>query len=190
MEQQYFEDKVFEQVDFTKQALPKGEYEYCSFTNCNFSNLNLGETSFMECSFTGCNFSMASLVKTAFKNVAFKGCKLLGLHFYDCSPFLFEVKFEDCFLNLSSFYKMKMNNTVFINCTMHEVDFSETQLNKAMFNNCDLKDAVFTSTNLENADFSTATNYSINPDTNRIKKARFSLPHVVGLLSRHDIIIQ
>jgi hypothetical protein len=47
----------------------------------------------------------------------------------------------------------------------------------------------FENTNLEKADFGTAYNYSINPNLNRIKKAKFSLPAVTGLLDQYDIEI-
>jgi len=49
--------------------------------------------------------------------------------------------------------------------------------------------ATFAHTNLEYADFTTSYNYSINPETNRIHKAKFSMPEVLGLLSHYDIQI-
>ena len=36
----------------------------------------------------------------------------------------------------------------------------------------------------------TAYNYAIQPDSNRIKKARFSLQGVRGLLEKYDIVIE
>ena len=42
---------------------------------------------------------------------------------------------------------------------------------------------------LEKADFRTAFNYSIDPENNRMKKAKFSPPEVVGLLNKYDIEI-
>jgi hypothetical protein len=36
----------------------------------------------------------------------------------------------------------------------------------------------------------TSFNYSINPELNRIKKAKFSMPAVVGLLDKYDIEIE
>jgi fluoroquinolone resistance protein len=52
-----------------------------------------------------------------------------------------------------------------------------------------LAGATFDNTNLEKADFTTAFNYLIDPDTNRIKKAKFALPGVLALLNKHDIVI-
>jgi len=49
--------------------------------------------------------------------------------------------------------------------------------------------ATFDKATLEKADFRTAINYSIDPTNNRIKKAKFSLLGVVGLLDKFDISI-
>jgi hypothetical protein len=43
---------------------------------------------------------------------------------------------------------------------------------------------------LEKANFTTARNYSINPQINIIKKAKFSFPDVVGLLDVFNITIE
>jgi uncharacterized protein YjbI with pentapeptide repeats len=98
--------------------------------------------------------------------------------------------FEVCNLNLSSFYKLKLKNMRFVNCTLHEVDFTEADLTASLFENCDLQRTLFANTNLEKADFRTAFNYSIDPELNRIKKARFSMPGVLGLLSKYNIDIE
>jgi hypothetical protein len=49
--------------------------------------------------------------------------------------------------------------------------------------------ATFESTIIEKADFRTSFNYSIDPEKNRIKKARFSLAGIAGLLDKYDIEI-
>ena len=133
---------------------------------------------------------MANLVKTAFKDIRFKNCKLLGLHFENCDQFLFLASFDECSLRLSSFYQMKLQRTKFDNCGLQEVDFTETDLNNAVFNKCDLSGAIFDNTNLEKADLRTSYNYSINPQSNKIKRAKFSLGGVAGLLDKFDIEIE
>ncbi|HEX8279190.1 MAG TPA: pentapeptide repeat-containing protein, partial [Segetibacter sp.] len=118
MERTYFEDKAYDKIDFTKELLPGGEYDNCTFNSCDFSNADLSNISFSECEFAGCNLSMVKLVKTAFKDVKFKDCKLLGLAFDHCSDFLFSVGFDNCILNLSSFFKLKLKKTKFKNSTL------------------------------------------------------------------------
>ena len=77
----------------------------------------------------------------------------------------------------------------FKNSSLHEVDFTDADLSDAVFDNCDLSRAVFENTNLEKADFRSAYNYSIDPERNRVKKAKFSLQGAVGLLDKYDIHI-
>jgi fluoroquinolone resistance protein len=190
MERTYIEDKKFEKINFAETVLVAGEYENCEFTNCNFSNINLSGISFAECEFTGCNLSTAKLGKTAFKDVKFNDCKLTGLHFHDCNEFLFEVSFDNCQLHLSSFYKLKLKNMLFKNSVLHEVDFSEADLTAAIFDHCDLDRAIFDNTILEKADFRTSFNYSINPERNRMKKAKFSTAGIAGLLDKYDIEVE
>jgi len=189
MERIYIEEKKFEKIDFTVNVLAEADYENCSFTNCNFSNTDLSKMNFSECGFVDCNISLAKLTKTAFRDVGFKGCKLLGLHFDDCNEFLFEVDFDHCLLNLSSFYKRKLKKTNFKNSSLQEVDFTEADLTGALFDNCDLAKATFDDTLLEKVDLRTSYNYSIDPERNRVKKAKFSMAGIAGLLDKYDIDI-
>jgi len=134
--------------------------------------------------------SMAALHNTSFNNVSFRSCKLLGLHFDECAKILFSVRFENCVLNLASFYKMNLKKTVFLNTSLQEADFTEADLTSSDFSGCDLTLAVFERTNLEKADFRSSTNYIINPAVNKIKKAKFNLSGLPGLLTSYDIVIE
>ncbi|MBK0381666.1 pentapeptide repeat-containing protein [Pedobacter sp. SD-b] len=189
LQKSYFEELLFEKRDFAQDPLDKGEYELCEFKDCNFGNADLFEIVFTDSKFIGCNFTLANIAQTAFRKVKFKDCKLLGLHFDHCNPFLLEVGFENCNLNLCSFYQLKLKSTIFINCTLHEADFSNADLTSAKFDECDLLYTKFDQTTLEKADFSTAFNYQINPEGNRIKKAKFSLHGLPGLLANYDILV-
>ena len=186
----YIESKIFERIDFTAVALPKGEYESCSFKDCDFSGCDLSGFSFSECSFSGSNLSLVKTSQTAFKEVQFNGCKLMGLHFENCNTFLFALDFDHCLLNLSSFYRLNLKRSKFKSCSLQEVDFSESDLSTVSFDNCDLAGALFDNTNLEKSDFRSASNYAIDPETNRMKKAKFSLSGIPGLLEKHGIIIE
>lgn len=190
MERSYIEDQAFEKTDFTARPPARGTcYEYCTFINCNFANADLPDISFLECTFTGCNLSMANTLKTEIKDVTFKDCKLMGIHFEHCSEFLFAATFDNCLLNLSSFYKRNLKQSSFSNCSLHETDFTEADLTGVSLHNCDLDKATFERTVLEKADLTTAYNYSIDPAINKIRKAKFALPAVTGLLHKYDIEI-
>ena len=69
------------------------------------------------------------------------------------------------------------------------ITLTAADLSGAVFADCDLNGAIFDRTVLEKADFSTARNYSIDPETNRIRRARFSISGLPGLLGRYDIDI-
>jgi uncharacterized protein YjbI with pentapeptide repeats len=190
MERTYIQDKKFEKQDFTADQLPVADYENCVFLNCDLSNTDLSKRVFLECEFKACNVSTVKLSGTAFKNVKFIDCKLLGLRFENCDQFLFEVDFDTCFLNLSTFYKLKLKNTRFKNSNLSEVDFTETDLTNCLFDNCDLTGASFENTILEKADLRTSRNYLIDPELNKIKKAKFSIHGIAGLLAKYDIEIE
>lgn len=189
MSQDYFEDETYQSVNFTETAFPKAEYEHCSFMNCIFSSTNLSGFSFTDCVFDHCDLSMTALRNSSFRDVQFKHCKLLGVRFDECNSFLLSFSFEDCLLNFASFYKLKLKNIQFINCKMEETEFAEADLSNAAFINCDLQKAVFDRTNLEQADLRSSYNFSINPATNNINKAKFSLQNITGLLDAYNISI-
>ena len=189
MERIYIQDKKFDKEDLINE-LAFADYENCLFNNCDLANADLSKRVFIDCEFISSNLSSAKLSKTAFKTVKFKDCKLLGLHFNDCDPFLFEVGFENCQLNFSSFYKMKIKKTIFIDCNLSEVDFTQADLTNAVFDHCDLSSAKFENTILEKTDLRTSHSFSINPELNKIKKAKFSIHGIAGLLDKYDIEIE
>ena len=73
---------------------------------------------------------------------------------------------------------------------MKDVDFTETDLTKSHFSNTDLTDAIFYRTMLKEANLFTALNYIIDPELNNIRKAKFSMHGLSGLLSKYDIVIE
>lgn len=189
MNTKLIENKTFEKTNYTEIYLDKGEYEHCSFINCNFHKADLSHIIFNECTFDGCDFSLVSMKSTALRDVKFLNCKLLGVHFDACSEFLFSAHFKNCILKFASFYKLKLKQTCFQACNLQEVDFAETDLTGSIFETCDLQKTLFDHTILEKVDFRSSYNYSIDPEKNRIKKAKFSQTNVIGLLDKYDIEI-
>ena len=68
--------------------------------------------------------------------------------------------------------------------------FSETDMTQSQCVETDFTDSRFHNTNLTEVDFSRAVGYAISPLTNKIKGAKFSLPHVLSLLSSFEIVIE
>jgi fluoroquinolone resistance protein len=145
---------------------------------------------FVDCRFDGCNLSMARLCNTTFRDIKFNSCKMLGMHFQKCNGFGLSASFEKCNLNHSSFYGTKFKKTIFKNSSLQEVDFTACDLSGSVFDSCDFAKARFDAAVLEKADFRSSFNYSIDPERNKMKNAKFSLPGVVGLLEKYDIDIQ
>ncbi len=85
---------------------------------------------------------------------------------------------------------MKMRKTQWKKCSLHEVSFIETDLSESVFNECNFSLALFQNTILEKADFRTSYHYIINPETNKIKKAKFAQSGIAGLLQSYDITIE
>ncbi len=190
MQIRYTEDQIFENVNYTKNKLIKGEYENCSFINCIFSNIDISEITFINCEFKNCDLCGVKIVNTAFREVNFYQCKMLGVNFDECNQLLLSISFTDCQLNLSSFYKLKLKNTNFKNCNLSEIDFTDTDLTNSVFDNCDLSDITFDHTVLEMADLTTSYNFNLDPENNRITRAKFSSTNVLGLLTKYNIEIE
>lgn len=182
--------QVFEKIDYSKTVITDTEFDSCVFKNCNFSHCDLSNNDFLDCRFESCNLSMVKAGNTAMRNAEFLNCKVVGLDFSRCAEFLFAVGFKNCTLNYSSFFKRKLKKTIFDECIIREANFTEADLAGVSFTNCDLLNTVFNHTNLGGADLTTAINYSISPEFNNIKKAKFSLLGIRGLLDNYDITIE
>jgi fluoroquinolone resistance protein len=184
------EDKTFDNIDFTQKSLANNIYTNCVFNYCNFIKTDISYASFEDCTFNICIFSETIVNLTRFKNVIFNETKMMGFHFNNCKEFLFELTFKNCPLDYASFFEKKMRNTIFTDCSLKEVDFAKADLTSATFTNCDLQDAVFDDTILEKADLRTAINFRIDPQQNKIKKAKFSHLGLEGLLGKYGIEVE
>jgi uncharacterized protein YjbI with pentapeptide repeats len=100
------------------------------------------------------------------------------------------MEFESSQLNLASFYNLKLRKTTFNKCELRETDFVNADLSGSQFSECDLNKTLFENSNLSNCDFRSAYNYTIDPEKNKISKAKFSIEGVSGLLSKYDITIE
>ena len=187
----YFpEENVFERWDAARLLRHGREFEQCHFIGADFSGANLGNLLFVDCLFERCNLASASLAGTSLQNVAFDACKLSGVQFTACRDLLFGVHFDQCQMPYTSFYGRKMPQTRFAACLLTDADFGSADLTEAVFRDCDLGGALFERTQLPGADFTTATGFSIDPETNVLRKARFALSGLPGLLGKYELLIE
>lgn len=183
-------NKTFSGIDYSEKKLRAREFIECEFVSCDFNKSDLKGNSFEECTFKQCNFSMADVNGTGFRNAVFIGCKMLGVDFTRCSTFAFSFSFTECHLDFSNFYGRKLRKTTFKKCTLKEVEFTDADLSASEFLECDLSSTVFANTILEKVDFRTAVNFAIEPDINKMKKAKFSTKNLEGLLYKYDLAIE
>lgn len=73
---------------------------------------------------------------------------------------------------------------------LFETDFVEADLTGADFQDSDLKGPIFENTVLEKADFRHAKNFIIDPENNRVKKTKFSMDGLPGLLQKYGIEVE
>ena len=184
------EDQTFTKVTAEAIAGRKRTFENCKFISSDLSYADLSGMVFIDCYFEGCNLSLIRLSDTGLQNIQFKECKLTGADFSKSRDFLFEANFNNCILDNAIFYKKKNKGAKFTDCSMVETDFTEADLTDVQFNNCNLNRAFFNRTTLKNADLRTSYNFIIDPDINILKKARFSVHGLPGLLAKYDIRIE
>ncbi len=113
----------------------------------------------------------------------------MGAEFFKCEKKLFSLDFIGCSLQYCNFAELPMKRGKFVNSTLKECHFTETNLTETEFTDSDLTKTQFHNCNLSKADFSKAMNYSIDPSTNKMAKAKFSLPEAAKLLCGFDIEI-
>ena len=189
MQTTIYEEQSFEKVIYTGTRVNGKEYHECRFTRCDLSNSDFCNNRFVDCIFEDCNLSMVKLDGSTLNNVVFKSSKLMGIDFRVCDDFLFQVKFENCVLDFSSFMGKKMPKTSFAATSLKEVNFTQAKLPGAIFKETDLTSAIFNETELQAANFVTAYHYSIDPELNNVKKAAFSTEGLHGLLTKHNLKI-
>ena len=185
-----YERKRFTNIDYTEKALRNREFYKCIFIGCNFTNSDLIGNSFEDCTFETCNFSMTNIKGAGFRNAIFNECKIIGVDFTECNPFLFSFTFNKCSLDYSSFFGSKLLKTKFDKCSLKNTDFSEANLTGSVFSECDLSGTVFSNTILDKVDFRTASNFSIDPEFNKLKKAKFSGFNLEGLLHKYQLDVE
>lgn len=177
--------ETFENTVFRKTE--DNTFELCVFNRCTFEDIS--DCKFLQCEFHSCNFSNCKTNGTSIQETLFDTCKMLGVDFSRCNKFMMSFEFRNCVLDYSNFTKTEIPRTIFRNCSMKEVLFEGTDLRDSDFSESDLQRASFHNCNLSHCDFSTARNYCIFPENNNMKRAKFSISGLQGLLTKFDIEI-
>ncbi len=184
----YYANQNFEK-SFPVKGTKDTQFEDCSFKNCDLTEVNFSGCDFSNTTFEECNLSMLKFGYIGLDKVHFKGCKMVGSDFSNVKDFLFNARFTDCILDYAAFMKKKNRKGRFDKCSLKGADFSEADLSDTIFDRCDLSAAVFMNTTLNGTNFTTAFNFTIDPERNSLKKAKFSTDGLAGLLAKYGIIV-
>jgi uncharacterized protein YjbI with pentapeptide repeats len=186
----YYVNQVFEKVPLPPKGLLETQFDECTFINCDFTETDFSQCDFIKCTFDGCNLSMVKFGPIGFDKVQFTNCKMIGVDFSNTKDFLFAVDFTNCILDYAAFMKKKNRKSHFNNCSLKGTDFSEADLTSAVFERCDLSAAVFMRSILNSANFTSAIKFTIDPEKNLLRKAKFSADGLAGLLTNYGIVVE
>ncbi|MFC1787882.1 pentapeptide repeat-containing protein [Patescibacteria group bacterium] len=179
---------TFKDLDWTEEQKQSKSFCDCVFEGCDFTKTDFSGTEFVDAIFQKCNLSLTDLNNCRLRSVVFVKSKLIGIDFRKCNPNFFSISFKNCLLDSCNFScDFKYATFDFCGSVLRKCIFIETDLHNTDFSECDLEETTFHNCNLEGADFIKAKNYQINPKTNKIKNAKFSLPEAVLLLGALDI---
>ncbi|MBI9102486.1 MAG: pentapeptide repeat-containing protein [Spirochaetales bacterium] len=186
-----FNDKKFyTNIDFEEIDIRDVSFERCKFSSCLFNEISMADTIFTGCIFEKCSIVLARLENTTFNDVLFKGCKMIGLDFTKANDFLMTMAFDETILDNIYFFDKKIRKTNFINCRIKNSDFTRVDLSGSDFTESLFEHVTFSQCKLEKADFRSARGYQIDPETNNLKKARFTLPEAQSFLAYLGINIE
>lgn len=183
----YYKEK-FEKLDLNGQTFSDKEFEECKFVNSSFVNVKFVRCRFVGCVFEGSVISAMITTDSNFVDVYFKNSKVIGTDWTKAQR-LQDLSFNNSQINYSNFRLLKLPKIKMLSCEAKEVDFTGTDLSEAVITSCDLENAVFSQTNLAKADLRYSKNYFIDPRFNTVKKAKFSMPEAMTLLSGLEIEI-
>lgn len=192
---QHYEKQRFTRLMLPAARLASIEFSECVFDRCMFTEATFYRCVFRHCRVTGSEMSAVRLTNATLVDTHFSKTKIIGVDWTvaganEVSRLLLSVGFEECLLDLSSFFGLSLKETKLLRCSAKEVDFGEADLSGADCRETDFAESKFLHTNLEGANFIGATNYTIDPTANRVRHARFSLPEAVALLRGFDVVIE
>jgi len=183
-----FEGIEFSGIQDIKDIKSKSFYN-CTFTGCDFTESDFSFSLFSDCIFEDSNLSLIKLAETKIHSAQFNVCKIMGVDFTQISKLIFKIGFHDSQITKCTFSSLDMVESEFIDCNIYQSDFYRAKLAKSNFSGSDLEESIFEDTDLTGTDFSNAKNYSINPLTNKVKNAEFTMPEAIHLLDALDIKI-
>ena len=184
-----YESITFNKANYSNKEIENKQFYKCIFDSCKFNDSIIKSCKFEKCIFNNCDLSLVKPMYSSFIDVKFVNTKMIGINWTEAAMPL-DIHLDNCILNYSSFYGLNLKKIQIKECTSKEVDYSEANMSKANLESTDLSKSKFHNTNLTEANFYNAINYSIDPNSNKLKKTIFSLPEAISLLNSFDILLK
>lgn len=188
-----YNNVTFNKMKFEGARVRGREFYECVFDHCSFRESIFQECKFNDCLFQECDLSLVRFEDSSFSDTRFERSKVIGVNWTLATWSRFQadspISFTECVTDYSAFIGLTLRKMTMKKCSAQEVEFSESDLSSANFSGTNFAKARFSQTNLTRANFEGATNYSIDLTTNKIAKAKFSLPEALSLLYGLDIVL-
>ena len=183
-----YSETTFERLCLPNADLSRSEFNDCVFRGCRFPDVDLSKARFEHCVFETTDLSNAKVTETRFVDCTFRGTKLLGINWTLAQQPIF-MKAVECNFEESNFQGVNLCKLILTGCNFRNADFEQAKLKQAQFTGSSFQGARFNKTDLSQADLRDATDYAIDPRNNLLKRARFSTPEALSLLSALGIIL-
>ncbi len=177
-----YDDTIFTDIDEDSTSIEESAFYRCRFENSSFQYSEFIDCEFQECSFHNCNLSLAGFINSRIIDTEFYGSKLMGINWGNAGPVIVAT-YINCLMNNCSFSGMNLTKVRFESCSFVESSFTDNKMCKVVMADCDFSECMFHQNDLTGSNFISSRNYFMNSDTNKISKAKFSLPEAVSLLA-------
>ena len=188
-EKDTYSQETFTRLFLTEETIESKVFDECQFIDCLFMGCKFEKCRLLNCRFEKCDLSNVVPMNSEFREVKFTYCKAIGIDWTRAGK-IKELNFSECLINYSNFRLLKLPKTVMKKCEVKDADFIETDLKGSNLTGSNFENSIFFKTDLSEVDFTRATNYTIDVNSNTLKKTRFSLPEALSLLSNLDIIVE
>ncbi|MEQ8155382.1 MAG: pentapeptide repeat-containing protein [Clostridiaceae bacterium] len=189
----YFEDEKINNLKLRNETISDTKYIDCEFYNCDFIDVEVDNCLFKDCKFYNCTMNNVTFKYTSMKNAILDNSAFIGINWNtlkgDSRTFEPIYSAKECFFKYNNFILMNLNKFKFSGSNFQESFFEECDLRETDFKDVRFQNTQFTQCNMTKADFRGATGYVIDIQSNKLKKARFSLPDVLTLLDSIEVLI-
>lgn len=152
-------DRLLKRVIFETSSLAKCEAQSTTFSSCEFYSVKLDQGNFQDCTFVNCNFNAPAHTPSVFSGMKLKGarfidCDLSRVIFSKCD--LSDVEFDNCLLEQTQLSTCEFSRRIAKESWICQFSLRRSIARKVTFANKRLNRATFDHTHFVECDFSNA----------------------------------